>query len=351
MLVESRGSVGRGGDVTSASADRSSSVLRQAAVRATRAPSVHNTQPWQIVLDGNSLELHADWDRQLHVLDPRGRQLLLSCGCALFNARVALAGAGVGSLLTRFPDPTRPDLLARIVLDESVPTDRALAALDPAIDVRRTNRREFTEEPVPAEVVAALGEAARIEDALIHPIERAADRLVTARLSHEAESIENADRGYRAELLAWTSDDLRRDDGVLSSTVPRTGTNAQDQIPLRDFDTHGSGQLPAHAQSPSTVCLLLLGTAEDNPLAWLLAGEALERVLLEIAARGYAASPFTQLIEVAETNAQLRSELGLSMYPHVLLRVGRAPQSPMTRRRRLVEVLTVAAERLRTNAR
>jgi nitroreductase len=333
-----------GGAVRSASAGRLSGALRRAAVRATRAPSVHNTQPWRIVLDENSLELHADWDRRLQVLDPRGRQLLLSCGCALFNAQVALAGAGLGSLLTRFPDPGRPTLLARIVLDESVRPDQSLAVLDRAIDIRRTNRRAFTADPVPAEVIAVLLEAARVEGALIHRIERAADRLATARLSQQAEAIERADPAYRAELLAWTSADLHRDDGVLSSTVPRVGAAAGCGIAMRDFDTHASGQLPAHVQSPATVCLLLLGTAEDNPFAWLLAGQALERMLLEIAGRGYAASPFTQLIEVAETNEQLRAELTITMYPHVLLRVGRAPQSPATRRRRLVEVLAVAPE-------
>jgi hypothetical protein len=84
----------------------------------------------------------------------------------------------------------------------------------------------------------------------------------------------------------------------------------------------------------------LLGAHEDNPEAWLRAGEALERIWLEITRHGYAASPFTQVIEVAQTNATLRSELQLAFYPHLLLRVGRAPRTPQTRRRRLVDLLT-----------
>ena len=87
--------------------------LRRAAVRATRAPSVHNTQPWQLTVSPTSLELRADFDRRLRVLDPHGRQLLLSCGCALLNARAALAESNVVPAVQRLPYAGQPDLLAR----------------------------------------------------------------------------------------------------------------------------------------------------------------------------------------------------------------------------------------------
>ncbi len=59
--------------------------LRRAAVRATLVHSVRTTQPWRFVLSASSLQIHADWTRRLRVLDPRGRQLLISCGSAVFN--------------------------------------------------------------------------------------------------------------------------------------------------------------------------------------------------------------------------------------------------------------------------
>ncbi len=317
--------------------------LRRAAVRATRAPSVHNTQPWRLVLTPDSLEIHADWRRQLRVLDPRGRQMLLSCGCALFNARVALAASGVDVRVERFPDSTQPDLIARIVVDQTPSRDRAgLALLDAAIDERHTNRREFSDEDVPVDVLAALVDAANIEGAEIFPIVRPEHRLAAARLSQRADQIENVDPAYRAELRAWTTDDLRRTDGVPASASPHVDAGADDDLPIRDFDTRGMGWLPTRTRSSLRQCLLLLGSAQDTPMAWVRAGEALERMLLEIARRGYAASPLTQVIEVASTNQQLRNELRLSMHPHVLLRVGRAPAMLATRRRMLVDVITEA---------
>ncbi|MEP7178206.1 MAG: hypothetical protein ABI775_03885, partial [Pseudonocardiales bacterium] len=141
----------------------------------------------------------------------------------------------------------------------------------------------------------------------------------------------------------WTSDDPGRTDGVPAFAVPHVDGDAQDDLPIRDFDMRGTGSLPTRTRSSLNQCLLLLGAREDDRMAWLRSGEALERMLLEVAARGYTASPLTQVIEVARTNELLRHELRLTMHPHVLIRIGRASATPLTRRRRLVDVITEAA--------
>lgn len=78
-------------------------LFTRAVERASLAPSVHNTQPWHFVVRPDVLELHDESDRQLRALDPTGRQLVISCGCALFNARVALAADRVVQV-DRLPD-------------------------------------------------------------------------------------------------------------------------------------------------------------------------------------------------------------------------------------------------------
>lgn len=328
--------------VTSVTEPTSTQAVRRAAVRATLAPSIHNTQPWRFVLGGHGLDVHADWTRRLRVLDARGRQLLMSCGCAVFNARVGLAAAGYAATVDRFPDPARPELVARLTVSGPRLDFVPIAALDPAIDRRHTNRRRFSDEPVPADVVAALVQAANQEGTEALAISGTKSRQTVARLSREADDLENADPAYRAELRAWTSDDWSRRDGVHSEVVPPSSVQAQD-LPIRDFDTHGMAGLYTDARTGIDQCLLLLGTGHDTPAAWLRAGEALERVLLEITRRGYVASPLTQVIEVAETNRLLRQELQLSMYPQVVLRVGRAPITPASRRRRLVDVFDASS--------
>ena len=75
---------------------------------ASRAPSVHNTQPWRWRVDGASLHLYSDAGRQLPNIDPDGRDLMLSCGAALHHCVVAFAAVGWLSKVTRLPNPGRP---------------------------------------------------------------------------------------------------------------------------------------------------------------------------------------------------------------------------------------------------
>ena len=326
--------------MTTMTATAVSHAIRRAAVRAALAPSVHNTQPWRFRIRSETLEMHLDPERRLRLLDPFGRQQMISCGCALFNARASLAASGFELDVARIPDPAQPGLFARLTVVDQAREPAAIAALDRAIPTRQTNRRPFDDDVVPDAVIGALVAAAAAEQVALLHLERPSQQRAIARLTQLADAVENSDPAYRAELRAWTTDDPRRLDGVPSSAVPHVSGAGEASIAIRDFDTHGTGRLPERTGSPRAQCLLLLGSSGDDRLAWLRSGEGLERVLLEIARRGYAVSPFTQAIEVAQTNARLRSELDLSINPHLLLRVGRAPRTPAVRRRRLADMLT-----------
>lgn len=325
--------------MTSLLSGRQAILLRRAAVRATSAPSVHNTQPWRLHLKSGELSIFADPTRQLKVLDPTSRQMIISCGCALFNARVSLAGDGLASDVTRYPDRAQADLLARVRPVAGRAPDPSLAALDSVLELRQTNRRQFADDAVPPAIIEILEDAAVQEDSSLFVVRDEQQRLAVAQLSQHADSIENLNPAYRAELRAWTTDDPARLDGVPGLAVPHVDGGSEDEVPIRDFDTRGTGGLPVRTHSSRQQTLLILCTAGDSPAEWLRAGEAMERILLEITRHGYAASPLTQVTEVPSARSRLRQELGLVGYPHILLRVGRAPMTPGSRRRRLVDVL------------
>ena len=316
-------------------------LLRYAVERAVRAPSIHNTQPWRFVIrDGRLLELWADPSRQLTVLDPSGRQLTVSCGCALFNVRVALAACGYKAVVERCPDLSQPTLLARIVIPSVPETWVEIGTLDSAIDDRRTNRRQFLEEPLTPATIYALANAASAERAVLLPVTDPVQTATVDALSAEANRVQEFDPAYRAELEAWTTDDPRRADGIQVSAVPYASDDTvRDDLALRRFDYAESGWLPSSSASRTTT-LLLIGTMGNELIDWLRTGEALQRVWLELTRAGYSASPITQIVEVRRTNYRLRDALKLFMNPALLLRVGHAPEVPRSARRSVDDVLT-----------
>jgi len=82
---------------------------------AARAPSVHNTQPWRFKASQDVIELYADPRRKLRV-DTVGREMLISCGAALFGLRLAIRSLGYQPVTELFPDPARLRLLGRVRL-------------------------------------------------------------------------------------------------------------------------------------------------------------------------------------------------------------------------------------------
>src|SRR6202171_1693408 len=118
-------------------------VLKDAVQLACRAPSLHNSQPWQWVADTAGLHLFFDRSRWVHSTDKSGREALISCGAVLDHLRVAMAAAGWTANVDRFPNPNNLDHLASIDFSPlSFVTDGHRRRAD-AILRRRTDRLPF----------------------------------------------------------------------------------------------------------------------------------------------------------------------------------------------------------------
>ncbi|MFC7530108.1 hypothetical protein [Actinoplanes sp. GCM10030250] len=89
-------------------------VLEDCVEAATMAPSLHNSQPWKFRIADGAVNVYADHTRQLAVLDPSGRELMISVGAAVFNLRLRLRQAGHLPRLTVFPDSGQSDLVATV---------------------------------------------------------------------------------------------------------------------------------------------------------------------------------------------------------------------------------------------
>jgi len=114
---------------------------------------------------------------------------------------------------------------------------------------------------------------------------------------------------------------------------------------VRNFDVAGKGWMPRLQQSSLNHCLMVLGMAESNRLAWLRGGEALQRILLEATRLDYVVSLASQVVEVPPTRDRLRKELDLEFHPLPWCE----PAKPLQRRPRSDAIPTRSFRRLETD--
>jgi nitroreductase len=294
---------------------------------ATAAPSMHNTQPWRFRVRRDTIELRADPERALPVADPTGRAVHIACGAAVLNLRLAAAVACREAVVQLLPDLQQPLLLAKVRLAGPYQADPAERELHAAITIRHTNRGPFSGHPVPPGVLAELADAARVEGGILHVL----DSGETARVLYLAKDAERAwlaDPAYRAELARWAGG-MRDREGMPDSVLaPRSPDRP---APVREF-APGRPAPAGYAWFEEDPQLAVLSTPSSGKGSWLLAGQALQRVLLTAALRGIAASPLTQPLESAEAWL-VRDPRSGHEEPQMILRLGYGlPVSPSPRR-------------------
>ena len=185
---------------------------------ACAAPSLHNSQPWQFEAAGDELILRGAVDRALWVADPDARALYISCGAALFNARIAARRAGLDSDVTLLPHPEHPfDVLAVMRLTRGQDPSPGEAKLYEAIWQRHTNRRPYSPARIPRILVAGLQKSAVAEDATLRMLNRQ-DTAAVLDLAADAGQELAASRAHQDELRRWIKNGA--DDGIPPWALP-----------------------------------------------------------------------------------------------------------------------------------
>lgn len=316
--------------------------LRYALRWAVLAPSNHNTQPWRFRVEDGAVLLWADSERALPVCDPAGRELVISCGAALYHLRLALRHFGHEGLVATFPDGGDPDLLARVRPGGNLSPSPEEEWMWKAIVLRRTNRRPMQKEPLPPELLARLAHHAASEHAWLAVLDSPSVKDTVAELVAEGDLQQFADPRFRQELAEWTHYNRSGSHDGMPGYARGLADAASlvEPLVIRTFDI-GEGQAARHRQlATGSPALAVLGTDGDSRGDWLAAGQALARLLLFARHHGVYASYLNQPIEVAAMRPRLAELAGRhGGFPQLLLRLGRAEDVRPTPRRPVEEVL------------
>ena len=304
-----------------------------------RAPSVHNTQPWYFRIvaedridicarfgDRGDAEFTMNGNARLPVSPALRRELIISCGAALYNLRLAIRVTGHDLAAWLLPGDSVAQVLAsvEIVTGRTKRPTATEQELYEAIPRRHTNRWPYdNRHPVPPPILVAMQNAAATEGGHLRVLGRRQVRT-WLRAAHDADREQRDDRGCQPDLAQSANGG---DSGVPAAAFGPPGTfggghhlrrrlgRRRGYPPIRDFrprtdpgteeadqaegpgghDDRGKAQAPRFERRPQ---LLVLSTDGDRPLDWLRAGQALQHALLTATRYGVSASFLTQPLEL-----------------------------------------------------
>lgn len=279
------------------------------------AASPHNTQPWLFKVTSSSIELHVDTARNVGALDPYLREEHIGIGCALENLMLAAASHGYKAALTLVPGTLapiagqpKPNLVARVDLATG---KREQSELYDAIPRRHTNRNPYRpEEPIPDHFLDKLASLGRDEaDVKIFSFTAAADRKKITEISSAANAELYSDPEVERSSERWIrtkwSDVQKYRDGLTIDAfgLAPIAAAASKIMPLWMF-----GRIASRAQKDAYSGLML-----SAPLIGLIAvrdrydkadsmraGRIWQRIHLLASARGLAARPSNEAVEMVD---------------------------------------------------
>jgi hypothetical protein len=316
--------------------------VKAAVTLACRAPSLHNSQPWRWVLEGDRLQLFVDPHRVVRRTDRSGREALISGGVVLDHLRVALAAAGWKADMNRFPNSNNLLHLASIELSrmDFVADDHRCRAN--AILVRRTDRLPFAAPPDwEASVEPEMRDVVN-SDAVRLDVIADEQRPQLAQASQLTEALRLHDSSYHAELQWWTAA-FEGADGIPHSSLVSAAESDRVDVGRTFPVTHHRERRAEVDEDHSKI--VVLSTYDDSHYSVLRCGEALSALLLDATMAGLATCTLTHITELPASRAVVTELIGRDAIPQVLIRVGLVPAieeiPPPTPRRPLGDVYEI----------
>ncbi len=306
---------------------------------ATLAPSSHNTQCWQFMLEGQAITILPDLSRRCPAVDPDDHHVFVSLGCAAENLIQAALAHGLKAEASF--DASRDG--ARLTLSA---TPAQVTPLYEAIASRQCTRGDYDGQAVSNEELGLLeraGTSSGVRVLLLTErlaMERVRDHVI------QGNAAQMADPAFINELKAWIrfngADAVRTKDGLFSVSsgnpaIPRwLGELAFGWF----FTTQGENDKIARQVRSSAGIAVFVGQVADKA-HWVDVGRCYERFALQATALGIRNAMLNQPVEVPSLRPDFAAAIGLAgQRPDLVVRFGRGPTLPRSLRRPVQAVLT-----------
>lgn len=340
------------------------------------APSSRNTQPWNFkILNDNTIELYADRSRALPVVDPRGRELTISCGAALGYLQITIRHFGYKyktEVLSYYEEQKKDEhLLARINVYDYSGSDDGTANIQEnnievnslqeddnnrmfeAITTRRTNRFRFEDRNIPDILLAGFyyivdkypqyqKQQKHQEDSIwLHIADEDDEKNALAELIVQGDRIQLSDKRFRRELVSCIRLNRSRS---RRSDIPRYVSGISNFMSMinpfiiKTFNINKKQAEKDRELAATSPVLAVLGSPSDEPLDWMNTGMALANILLLASSENVCCSFLNQPIQISKLRPKLLDAIRKNKgFPQVLLRMGYSSEQIRPSPRRNVE--------------
>jgi nitroreductase len=267
------------------------------------AANAHNAQPWHFRVTTDRIDLFADTSRSLGTMDPLGREMHISLGCALENLALAGPANGKAPTVTLLPDLADRTHIARVDL---VPTRPSASALFAAIPNRHTNRAAYdTARPVTQRQLDTFGDLINVPEIELVWFTKAGDKRAFGDLTTRATEAIIADPRQAADDFAWYRTDWQeiqaRKDGI---TIDPSGESLLIRdlakvLPVSRKQTNDgwlSGTRGTQIPTAAAFGALIVRDPLD-PIQRLCVGRIWQRMHLSATAQGLGMQPMCQVLE------------------------------------------------------
>ena len=286
------------------------------------AASPHNTQPWLFKVARSWVELHLNTRRNVGALDPFLREAHIGMGCALENLMLAAPANGYAATVTLLPGKLGPiprepkaKLVARVDL---APGKREEAELYKAIPQRHTNRSRYdAQKAIPPDLVDALSRGLGDQpDLKIFLFTEESDRRRIAEVSSAANSEIYSDPQVRRDSEQWVrtkwSSVQKFRDGLTIDAFglpPLTAAIAKMMSTgmLRKVAARSARDNYAELMLSAPLIGLIAVHDRYDQEQCLQAGRVWQRAHLLASARGLAARPCNEAVEMVDHERALGS--------------------------------------------
>jgi len=278
------------------------------------ASNPHNSQPWIFQITDSTIDLFADPERQIGVIDPFLREMYIGLGCALENMVLAAQAEGFTAILELMPALSNQTHVAhmRLALASPMPSELYFAIPD-----RHTDRGAYdTVRPLAAETLEEIEALVTEADLHLFWYREEAARAQFSKVAVEATEALIADEQQSKDSHTW----WRQDWDQLQETADGITLDTQSLGPItpiakivpdlsRQQNDAAFVKNVRETMLPTAAAFGILAVKDrSNNVQRLDCGRAWERIHLWGTTQGIAMQPLNQMCERVDREVQLGSE-------------------------------------------